>query len=80
MIVAHNCIGVSPNSPMSDAVECERDEVEVTGQYTREERDAEARKHALDVSDYDSPPPAEKRIKQDPSASQAQFFASQLSQ
>lgn len=69
MIVAHNAIGASPDSPESDAAECEKDEVEVTGGRTWEERDAEARKRSLDVTEYNSPPPAEKQIKLDLSAS-----------
>ena len=71
LIVAHNAIGASPDSPESDAAECEKDEVEVTGGRTWKERDAEARKRSLDVTEYNSPPPAEKQIKRDPSASLA---------
>ena len=76
MIVAHNRIGSSPGSPDSDAVECERGEVEVTGGRTWAERDAEARKRSLDVTEYDSPPPPEKHVKQDPSGPQSQSSAS----
>ena len=64
-IAVTNAIGTSSTSEESDAVECEGDDVEVTGERSWEDRDAAARKRAMDVSDYESPPLKEQRIKQD---------------
>ena len=70
-IAVTNPIGTSTISEESDAVECERDDVEVTGERSWEDRDADARKRAMDVSDYESPPLKEQRIKQDPLGTQS---------
>jgi len=64
-MVAYSALGASPKSALSDPVECEEEEAEITGERSREMKDLEGKKRAVDLEQLpdEMSTPQEKRIK-----------------
>ena len=61
-MIARSPLGDSPYSPASEVVECEAEEAEIIGERSREERDQEGRKRAVDVEPAEEGAPRRTRV------------------